>query len=254
MYPMFVFRATARFPAATTWARSLPLPTFFDPLPSLAAATIGPPRPTYSGPPPHRHAIDVFSLLARSQQAESALALDLGCGKGEYQPVFEALGYQYVGIDVTGQGPTLLADAHALPFQDASFDVGFSMAVLEHVHNPFLALSEVFRVLKPGGVFLGVASFGEPFHASYFHASPWGIASLMHASGFVLHRLWSCRDTLDALADMSGYPKIIRALLRGIGLVARIPWLSPRRWRSSENPAQFALHTAGSIGFHVSKP
>jgi SAM-dependent methyltransferase len=234
--------------------RSLEFPTQYEAGDDLQTVAVGPPPLTYSGPPPHRNAIDVFSLLERLQSLGQATALDLGCGAGEFGPVFQWLGYRYVGVDVTTQGPTILADAHALPFTDRSFDVVFSMAVLEHVHNPFLALSEVHRVLKPGGVFLGVAAFGEPFHASYFHASPWGMLALLCATGFVPLRLWSCRDTLAALADMSAYPKAIRWMLRFVALIARVPWLSPRRWWCADRSALAALKTAGSIGFHARKP
>lgn len=41
-----------------------------------------------------------------------------------------------------------------LPFADAEFDVVFSRYVLEHVSNPSKFLSEVYRVLKPGGSFV----------------------------------------------------------------------------------------------------
>jgi SAM-dependent methyltransferase len=215
---------------------------------------VGPPATTYTGPRPHRNAVDVFSLLSPRKPPGAAVALDLGCGAGQYRETFKALGYRYVGIDVGGSGPTLLADAHALPFKEGAFDVVFSMAVVEHVHNPFIALGEVYRVLKPGGLFVGIASFGEPFHGSYFHASLWGVASLMHATGFRLHRLWGCRDTLAALADMPAYPRAVRWGLRGVAALARLSWLSPRRRLSGADPARAALERAGSIGFHAQKP
>lgn len=45
----------------------------------------------------------------------------------------------------------VVADAHALPFREESLDFIMSMAVLEHLHNPFQAGEEMFRVLKRGG-------------------------------------------------------------------------------------------------------
>jgi SAM-dependent methyltransferase len=234
--------------------RTITLPVLHDPKEFLERAVIGSPLLTYTGPIPPRNAIDLFSLLTPAVPPAKPLALDLGCGAGDCQEAFHALGYRYVGVDVSGPGPTLLADAHSLPFKDASFDLVFSMAVLEHVHNPFLALSEVARVLKPGCRFIGVAAFGEPFHASYFHASSWGIVSLLSACGFVPERLWSCRDTLCALADMAAYPKAVRWLLRGVGFVSRFPLLSPRRWWSGGSSPVAALATAGSIGFAAHRP
>lgn len=39
----------------------------------------------------------------------------------------------------------------ALPYPDSSFDYAISLQVLEHVEEPSPILSEIFRVLKPGG-------------------------------------------------------------------------------------------------------
>ena len=48
----------------------------------------------------------------------------------------------------------LAGDAHNLPFADKSFDMVFSFDAFEHVSNPEKMLSEVKRVLKPGGRFV----------------------------------------------------------------------------------------------------
>ncbi len=44
-------------------------------------------------------------------------------------------------------------DAHSLPFEDNQFDVVYCRYVLEHLHNPEVAVAEMFRVLKQGGKF-----------------------------------------------------------------------------------------------------
>jgi ubiquinone/menaquinone biosynthesis C-methylase UbiE len=54
---------------------------------------------------------------------------------------------------------TQIADAEALPFPDASFDLVLGHAVLHHLPNLDQAFSEFFRVLRPGG---RVMFAGEP--------------------------------------------------------------------------------------------
>jgi malonyl-CoA O-methyltransferase len=53
----------------------------------------------------------------------------------------------------------VLADAGALPFEDASFDLVFSNLMLQWLVPPDTALAEMRRVLKPGGLLL-LSSFG----------------------------------------------------------------------------------------------
>ena len=96
--------------------------------------------------------------------------LDCGCGPGSItvdlaQAV--ALG-DAIGIDLRGDalryGRALArerrianvlfqaASVYQLPYADGAFDAAFCCAVLQHLAAPLLALKEVRRVLKPGGV------------------------------------------------------------------------------------------------------
>ena len=75
----------------------------------------------------------------------------------------------------------VVADAHALPFADASFDFVFSLAVFEHLHSPWLAAAEIARVLRPGGRAYTLAAFMQPLHGypdHYFNATERGLARL----------------------------------------------------------------------------
>ena len=59
----------------------------------------------------------------------------------------------FVGVDIKNAGPhvTTLGNLLDLPFADGSFDAVICIHVLEHIPNDAKALSEMFRVLKPGG-------------------------------------------------------------------------------------------------------
>jgi SAM-dependent methyltransferase len=75
----------------------------------------------------------------------------------------------------------LVADAHVLPFPDASFDFVFSLAVFEHLHSPWIAAREIARVLRPGGQVYTLAAFLQPLHGypdHYFNTTESGLARL----------------------------------------------------------------------------
>lgn len=61
-----------------------------------------------------------------------------------------ALRYRQSGVEAVCH----VADARNLPFADNGFDIVLAAHILEHMPEPGLALSEVFRVLKPGGVLI----------------------------------------------------------------------------------------------------
>jgi SAM-dependent methyltransferase len=60
--------------------------------------------------------------------------------------------------------PDIVADAHALPFEDGTFEIVILREVLEHVRDPRQVLSELHRVLKPGGQLLLSTRFLFPIH------------------------------------------------------------------------------------------
>ena len=104
----------------------------------------------------------------------NSVFLDLGCGtRKDVAAGVAAYGAKYVGLDM-GPGAQIRCDAHALCLPAASVDVVFSAATLEHFRNPWKVVQEIARVLKPGGVFVGLVAFIQPEHGypgSYFHMS-----------------------------------------------------------------------------------
>ena len=58
------------------------------------------------------------------------------------------------------------ADAHCLPFADASVDSLLLVGVLEHVDDPVGVLAEARRVLKPGGLGYVAVPFLQMEHAA----------------------------------------------------------------------------------------
>lgn len=74
---------------------------------------------------------------------------------------------QYIGLEITNETrPAVVGDAHLLPFADATMDGVLMVSVLEHLCDPIRAVDQVWRVLKPGGVFFSYAPFYHPYHGS----------------------------------------------------------------------------------------
>lgn len=58
---------------------------------------------------------------------------------------------EYISADIESPLAKVKMDVHDIPFEDASFDVVFCNHVMEHVEDDIKAMSEINRVLKPGG-------------------------------------------------------------------------------------------------------
>jgi SAM-dependent methyltransferase len=103
-------------------------------------------------------------LLARVPRG--ARVVDLGCGAGEFASALREAGARPVGVDVAREALRRAAardpqldlrrwpPGEPLPLPDAAFDVAWAGEVLEHVVDLAPWLSEVRRVLRPGGELL----------------------------------------------------------------------------------------------------
>src|SRR5580704_3214835 len=109
-------------------------------------------------------------LLSGAELGEHALELGAGPGAAteelrrhtgrvtslEYSHAFAAGLAQHVQ---SPNGDVLQGDASALPFPEKTFSAAIAVLMLHHLKSPELqerAFAEIFRVLRPGGVFLAV--------------------------------------------------------------------------------------------------
>jgi ubiquinone/menaquinone biosynthesis C-methylase UbiE len=114
-----------------------------------------------------RYELEPFiPAYARFDEAAGRSVLEIGVGLGTDHVRFARAGADLHGVDLTEHGIELVtrrlalegrtsqlqvADAEALPFADASFDIVYSWGVLHHTPDTARAMSEAVRVLRPGG-------------------------------------------------------------------------------------------------------
>lgn len=85
-------------------------------------------------------------------------ALDVGAGEGWATAYLGELGFNALGVerspDVAARAHddrVLVGNAQALPVDDSSQDFVLCNSILEHVLDPDAVMSEIARVLRPGG-------------------------------------------------------------------------------------------------------
>lgn len=165
----------------------------------------------------------------------SARVLDLCCGTGDLALAFRKeapVGAEIVGSDfvpemlvrarakaaASGAGIAFVeADALALPFGDASFDLVSCSFGFRNLANYERGLLEIFRILKPGGI-TAILEFGEPpgeifgsLYRFYFRRVLPRLGGLISGNGSAYTYLPSSvskfpsPESLQALFERAGY-------------------------------------------------
>lgn len=111
----------------------------------------------------------LLELLLAAQPYMRGRLLDVGCGKRPYALIYERHVELSIGTEVQFSpygtaAADLIGYAEELPFADASFDTILCTEVLEHTRHPFQVLTELARLLKPGGHLILSTPFIYPIH------------------------------------------------------------------------------------------
>ncbi len=188
--------------------------------------------PCYAGRDRLPYHLDAAHARCLAACPAGSRVLEIGCGGAQNRAWVRRRGLQYVGTDVSRTrvpdrlrrhgGPDLLCDAHFLPFRDRQFDVVYCAAVTEHLPCPQRVAQEVFRVLKPGGYYLGNVSFLEPWHDnSFFHMTPLGVVEMLLRARFTIDHVWASRgySGFQALPAMA-FRRLFKAARR-LGMAAQ---------------------------------
>lgn len=97
--------------------------------------------------------------------AEGSLVADIGAGEGQVARLLTSLGHHVVALDPSmaqtkvcaergGGVETVQGSADTLPFRSGSLDAALACLVFEHIADVVVALTEVTRIVRPGGHFM----------------------------------------------------------------------------------------------------
>lgn len=114
--------------------------------------------------------------------ATDNLVLEIGGGHVQSNHSYSDLFPNRYTVDIDPlRKPDVVADVHQLPFGDDSYDHILFTEVLEHCHTPTKVISELRRILKPGGTLILTTRFVYPLHDAphdYFRFTKYGLQHL----------------------------------------------------------------------------
>jgi len=162
---------------------------------------------------------------------------DLGAGESPYREFFLQFADRYVAVDwsasLHGVRADILADLNEpLPIGEAVADTVVALSVLEHLREPRKMLSEVYRIMRPGGTLVLQVPWQWWIHEApydFFRYTPYGLGYLLSGSGFSEIKIKAQLGFFSMLALKLNYfslrlirgPKTLRLLTRA---VLQIPW------------------------------
>jgi len=184
------------------------------------------------------------ALVERARLGENPVVLDLASGTGDFSFLVKRLypGSRSIAVDLTermlqlararGLSHAVCADAARLPFPDAFFDCVFIGYGLRNFPNLKLALAEIERVTRPGGLLVSLDFFlpANPLlrrlYLAYLYAQGtfWGL--VLHGRPRIYTyipdslRTFVSIDGFSSLLRIAGYRQleVRRYILGGIGL------------------------------------
>ena len=181
-------------------------------------------------------------LLPHLSLDTARTVLEVGTGVGQLLPDLRASAPDaiVVGTDLS-YGMLRLAshefqravmDASQLAFKDESFDRGILAFILFHLFNPQQGVTEIARVLRPGGV-VGTATWGDQQDPEAYDI--WFEELATHGA--------PPPDPEFARFELVDKPEKVEELMGNAGLLPVNSWVG--EYRASGNPDEFLAHRSG---------
>ena len=163
--------------------------------------------------------IQIFEKICSTRMIiNGGTVLDLGAGDQYLKPEFEKNHMSYTGLDIDD----LNLETDKINSDDNVFDLVVSYSVIEHLYDPQNFLSEIFRVMKPGGIVLIETpnwhySF-KTFYNDYTHVRPFcpeSLKALLIANGF---------DSVRAFPNLRCKPSFFYTNKHSFKIAANLPF------------------------------
>jgi len=165
-------------------------------------------------------------------KAEILRVLDIGCGIGELSEILVNRGLNVfatdLGFDSIARASSRIkkknlkisfvqGDIYRLPYHDCSFDAVVGSEIIEHLEKYQNAISEVARVLRPGGYFICSAPYREtlrytlcihcnkktPVNAHLHSFDEAGMEKILKEAGFSIEKI---SKFSNKYAELLGFP------------------------------------------------
>jgi len=156
-----------------------------------------------------------YATLLDSIEKERKLGtvLEVGCGQGLFLEQCRKAGWEVNGLDVlppvaeiarSQRGlEVFTGELHEAKYPDASFDVCFMSEVIEHIVDPVNLMTEIRRVLRPGGIAILVTGNAQSWSAKW-RGGKWAY----YRFGGHLHIRFFSPRAAEALAEASGFESV----------------------------------------------
>lgn len=145
------------------------------------------------------------------EQSAQGVVLDVGCGDRWAESILPPSS-RYVGLDyppTVSKGyagkPDVFGDGQHLPFAHSSFDSVVLMDVMEHLPIPEMAMTEAWRVLKPGGIIIMQVPYLYPLHDEPHDFQRWtvhGLNALFESHQFKIRQMTRHGHPLETAAAL----------------------------------------------------
>ncbi len=129
-------------------------------------------------------------MLPMAQRYAHGSLIDLGCGDMPYREAILPLVTSYDGQDLFPRSDSVryVCDLESMtPIKENQYDTALLIEVLEHLPHPWLALAEIYRILKPGGILVLSVPHLSRLHDEphdYYRYTHYGLRCLLRDAGF----------------------------------------------------------------------